>query len=288
MPTHVAASHRDRNARAAHRCMCCWTYCRRVRATRLRVRAYLRQCTPLRSSDGARRHRVAELFATALSAGRAFAKAEPWLNGAGVRRSLGVQLALERVGAEAEHGCRALERSEAPDLDREGLDEASKAAYILRHARRVGATVFIETGTWYGETLARVKGHFTRLVSIEISAQIAENARRRFADDRHVEIVTGRSEAELPLVLAARDASAPTVLWLDGHFSGSRYETAKGEVDSPVLAELDAALRGVADDDVIIIDDARLYRGFDVCRCRAQPGARLASGRARAPRPAGE
>ncbi|KAJ1494515.1 hypothetical protein T484DRAFT_1765159, partial [Baffinella frigidus] len=165
-------------------------------------------------------------------------------------------------------GCRAMKGGRIEmDLDRVGLDEVSKAEYILRHAKRSGAKVskaeyilrhakrsgakmfietgtwygetlarmfietgtcygvtlarmfietgtwygetlarmFIETGTWYGETLARVKSHFAKLVSIEISAQISDMARKRFAEDAHVQIVTGRSEERLPAVLAARD-----------------------------------------------------------------------------------
>eukprot|EP00961_Rhodomonas_salina_P297888 3937585-Rhodomonas_salina.2 len=33
-------------------------------------------------------------------------------------------------------------------------------------------------------------------------------------------------------------ARAGTVFWLDGHFSGSRFETAKAELDNPVTSSL--------------------------------------------------
>ena len=39
------------------------------------------------------------------------------------------------------------------------------------------------TGVWYGETINGLKDHFDRLVSIEISEQIAELARKRFASE---------------------------------------------------------------------------------------------------------
>ena len=105
--------------------------------------------------------------------------------------------------------------------------------------------MFYETGVWYGETINGLKAHFARLVSIEISEQIAELARQRFKDDLNVEILTGDSAALLPSVLQTRDRAIPAIFWLDGHFSGSRFETAKADMDTPILTELDLVLAQV-------------------------------------------
>ncbi len=48
----------------------------------------------------------------------------------------------------------------------------------------------------------------------------------------------------------------PTLWFLDGHWSGG--PTAGEQDECPVMAELDA-LRGAHPDDVILIDDARLF-----------------------------
>jgi hypothetical protein len=157
------------------------------------------------------------------------------------------------------------------DLDLEeiaghkGLGPAAKIQYILQYARRKQSQMFYETGVWYGETINGLKGHFDRLVSIEISAQIADLARQRFAKDPNVEILTGDSVKLLPGVLASRDRAVPAIFWLDGHFSGSRFETAKADMDTPILTELDITLAQVEDHDVVLIDDARLFQGYDKC-----------------------
>jgi len=74
-----------------------------------------------------------------------------------------------------------------------------------------------------------------------------------------VTIVNGDSTTQLEPIL--REVSAPAVLWLDGHYSG--MHTARGvEGDTPILRELDVALREGKPDDAILIDDARLF-GID-------------------------
>lgn len=146
-----------------------------------------------------------------------------------------------------------------------GLGPAAKIQYILQYARKKQSQMFYETGVWYGETINGLKAHFSRLVSIEISSQIADLARKRFANDKNVEILTGDSVELLPDVLATRDRKLPAIFWLDGHFSGSRFETAKAEMDTPILAELDMTLAQVENHDVVLIDDARLFQGYDKC-----------------------
>jgi hypothetical protein len=129
-----------------------------------------------------------------------------------------------------------------------------KASAIRRYAP--GREVFIETGTFYGDTLAALQNDFARLYSIELHRRLARRAMRRFRRNPRVTIIHGDSATHLETVLS--DVAAPAVLFLDGHYSGML--TARGEEgDTPVLRELDAALRAGTPEDAILIDDARLF-----------------------------
>jgi hypothetical protein len=51
----------------------------------------------------------------------------------------------------------------------------------------------------------------------------------------------------------------PTLFWLDGHWSGGI--TAKGEKETPIVAECEAVLSHPVRGHVILIDDARCFTG---------------------------
>jgi hypothetical protein len=130
-----------------------------------------------------------------------------------------------------------------------------KVARIRVFASNGLRRVFVETGTFFGDTLAALKDDFDQLYSIELHGGLAERAIRRFTGQPKISIVVGDSGVELePLLLRIEH---PLVVWLDGHYSGRH--TARGDTDTPVLAELLGALRHSQPDDVILIDDARLF-----------------------------
>ena len=58
-------------------------------------------------------------------------------------------------------------------------------------------------------------------------------------------------------VSRARASGAPAVFWLDGHFSAG--PTARADLDTPIVEELEAVLTHDRDDHVVLIDDARLF-----------------------------
>jgi hypothetical protein len=134
-----------------------------------------------------------------------------------------------------------------------------KQLVVLRHQRARKFSTFIETGTFTGEMVAAMRPYFRRLVSIELSPQIHRAAVHRFAGDPGVELVLGDSARVLPRMLEQlRD---PALFWLDGHFMGGA--TARGAEDSPIRAELDALLSHPVRQHVVLIDDARLFRGTE-------------------------
>ena len=51
----------------------------------------------------------------------------------------------------------------------------------------------------------------------------------------------------------------PCLFWLDAHYSAG--PTAKGEIETPISVELDAALKHSVKEHVVLIDDARCFDG---------------------------
>ena len=118
--------------------------------------------------------------------------------------------------------------------------------------------VFIETGTFEGESLATAANHFAVCHSIEVSQVLADAVRERFKDRPHVHVHQGSSPMILPLIIDPRRA---TVFWLDAHYQGlgrDQMDAAAGEC--PLLAELDVILAaGWEVRPVILIDDAHCF-----------------------------
>mmetsp|Transcript_58127 Transcript_58127/g.137036 ORF Transcript_58127/g.137036 Transcript_58127/m.137036 type:complete len:212 (+) Transcript_58127:494-1129(+) len=104
------------------------------------------------------------------------------------------------------------------------------------------------------------------MISIEISQQLYQAAQNRFAKDSSIRLINEDSARAIPRLLPQIDEDTPTLFWLDSHFSGSRFETARGETDTSLLPELHAVLNHANQDHVILIDDARLFQGFDKCQ----------------------
>lgn len=130
-----------------------------------------------------------------------------------------------------------------------------KRRILRRYGRRHGLRVFVETGTWRGDTVAALRPHFDRLHTIEIHPPFVRRARERFADRGEIQVHEGDSAEVLPRLLEELDE--PCLFWLDGHYSGPG--TGRGDDDTPVRAELRAILDHPVEGHVILIDDARCF-----------------------------
>ena len=128
---------------------------------------------------------------------------------------------------------------------------------VRRYARRNRLRVFVETGTFEGEMVNAVRRTFGRIVSIELSSELHERAQSRFRNDPRITILHGDSSKVLQEI--TRQISSPCLYWLDAHYSGG--ETAHGKDETPILAELSSILERGNPQDVILIDDARLFTG---------------------------
>lgn len=129
-----------------------------------------------------------------------------------------------------------------------------KRAEILRYARHFGTKTFIESGTYLGETVAVMRHHFRRVISIELDESLFLRASSLFRRNDHVKIVHGDSAQLMGSILAEVDE--PCLFWLDAHYSGG--VTAHGAEETPVRRELEQILTHPLGH-VILIDDAREF-----------------------------
>ena len=151
------------------------------------------------------------------------------------------------------------QRWEFKDWERRGrpapVPHIVKQRTIKEFAERFAVKVLIETGTCYGDMVEAMKNHFSRIYSIELSNELYEKAKQRFAGDENVEIIHGDSGVELGKLITNIDQ--PALFWLDGHYSAG--VTARGDKDTPIYEELKHIFSSPLRGHVIIIDDARCF-----------------------------
>mmetsp|Transcript_5216 Transcript_5216/g.8985 ORF Transcript_5216/g.8985 Transcript_5216/m.8985 type:complete len:351 (-) Transcript_5216:356-1408(-) len=136
---------------------------------------------------------------------------------------------------------------------------------LLRNlSKTFGIQRFVETGTYKGFTVASLISDFNVLYSIEPDPQLHASNLQLFEAFPHVRLVNADSSSGLPDILAELDG--PALFWLDGHWSGPSSPRLS-KMDTPVMAELRSIFSwGFAAQSVIVIDDARLFTGYDVCQ----------------------
>jgi len=117
-------------------------------------------------------------------------------------------------------------------------------------------TLFVETGTFRGDTLENLKSEFHELISIELSQDLYSQVLARFRDDHNIRLIQGDS-AEALLGIADTVRGRSTLFWLDAHWcvaTGTAGETSQ----CPLLEEL-KAIGDLNDQSVVLIDDARFF-----------------------------
>jgi hypothetical protein len=154
--------------------------------------------------------------------------------------------------------------------------------------------LFVETGTYEGDTALWASSVFPRVITIERSAAQHERAVRRLAAASNVVCMLGDSRTQLAEIAAGLDG--PAVFWLDAHWSGG--ETYGSGDECPLLGELAAlaaaraprfvfvdAVRRLGDQYVVVFEDVivavpQAARDLVVHAVRDEDGAnRVAVGR---------
>lgn len=132
-----------------------------------------------------------------------------------------------------------------------------KQKIVKKFSKKNKLKTFIETGTAGGLMINSVKNVFSKIISIELDDILFENAKDNFTSYRNVTLVHGDSGEKLIEILPT--ISEPALFWLDAHYSGEG--TAKGEVETPIIKELQTIFSRDNKGDVILIDDARCFDG---------------------------
>jgi len=134
-----------------------------------------------------------------------------------------------------------------------------KQRTIKEYAKIFSVETFIETGTYLGDTVSAVRDVFNKVYSIELDKTLYEKAKKQFSRHHNISILHGDSGSVLPAILA--EINEPCLFWLDGHYSGGI--TAKGDLNTPIMQELNCILDHFIEEHVILIDDAREFHGYN-------------------------
>jgi hypothetical protein len=127
---------------------------------------------------------------------------------------------------------------------------------VLKMAAIANAKIFIETGTYYGNTTKWASTQFKQVFTIELSEFLYNSTKDELLSKGNIMPNLGNSKIILPKILKNIDSNV--VFWLDGHYSAG---VTAGENDPcPLQDELKTILQR-DNDDIILIDDARCCIG---------------------------
>lgn len=125
---------------------------------------------------------------------------------------------------------------------------------MLWMKRTFNVDLFIECGTFTGDTAVWAGENFKKVVTIEPQESIYRTTKARHVDKHNIEFRWGDSRALLGPILASQES--PAIFWLDSHWSGG--ETFGEGDECPLLAEI-AIINESLRDHYLFIDDARLF-----------------------------
>jgi FkbM family methyltransferase len=121
-----------------------------------------------------------------------------------------------------------------------------KTAHALRY--------FVETGTYLGQTAYWASQFFEKVITIEFSKSLYEQAIAQYAHVSNLECRYGHTRSQLQELIPQLDA--PSLFWLDAHWSGG--ETYGAMDECPLLDEIKIISQANVEH-FILIDDARLF-----------------------------
>ena len=132
-----------------------------------------------------------------------------------------------------------------------------KIRRIKRIAQEYECETLIETGTFFGQTIASMTGSFKKVLSVELSDELYTRNKSSFKNHKNVVLFRGDSSQRLGEMIDS--ATGRIIFWLDGHYSAG--VTAKGKDITPIVQELLIIRERARTKDCILIDDVRLFTG---------------------------
>ncbi len=114
--------------------------------------------------------------------------------------------------------------------------------------------VFVEGGTYKGDTARNMSRLFEKVYTIEKSDVMYEIAKQNLKNNLNVILLKGDTREYIPKIL---DDNDNILFWLDSHWSGG---DTYGEGDEcPLIEELKIIFQYKDRNYIILIDDARLF-----------------------------
>ncbi len=130
-----------------------------------------------------------------------------------------------------------------------------KRVRLKKIALLLESEVFVETGTYRGDTTNLVSRVVNDVKTIEIDSRLAAIAQKRFAG-KNVRVYQGNSAKVIPEV-AKEIKGARSLFWLDGHYSAG--VTGGQSAPIPILQELEVVLPTLVSRSAVLIDDVREF-----------------------------
>ena len=128
-------------------------------------------------------------------------------------------------------------------------------------------SLWIETGTYYGETTKLLSKISKKTISIEADKNLFETSNKILKNFKNVEILNGRCENLLDKVISKNLNYKNICFYLDAHLCQDHLKNTKtfGNEDTatPILNELKIITKYLANFEkiVVLIDDIRLFQG---------------------------
>ena len=128
-------------------------------------------------------------------------------------------------------------------------------------------SLWIETGTYYGETTKLLSKISKKTISIEADKNLFETSNKILKNFKNVEILNGKSEDLLDKVISKNLNFQNVCIYLDAHLCQDHLKNTKtfGNEDTatPILNELEIVSKYLANFEkiVVLIDDIRLFQG---------------------------
>ena len=128
-------------------------------------------------------------------------------------------------------------------------------------------SLWIETGTYYGETTKLLSKISKKTISIEADKDLFETSSKILKNLKNVEIVNGKSEDLLDQIISKNLNFKNICIYLDAHLCQDHLKNTKTfgseNTATPILNELKIVKKYLANFEkmVVLIDDIRLFQG---------------------------
>ena len=120
--------------------------------------------------------------------------------------------------------------------------------------------IFIETGTYQGDTILPLEINFQELHTIEIKEDFFLNVRKKYnstLENKKKKINFHLGDSSIILTKICPKINNNAIFFLDGHWSSGN--TGRGNKDCPIYEELESIMLHHSHNSIIIIDDCRLF-----------------------------